>query len=56
MTPEPFSPKKKRLFLAVFLSALALVCFKLALSAQPKGGLKVLLFVNSLVINDLSLR
>lgn len=47
---------KQLLFFAVLISAVVLFTYKSSLARKQKSTTKILLFINSLVINDLSLR
>lgn len=47
---------KQLLFFAVLISGVILFVYKSSLARKQKSLTKVLLFVNSLIINDLSLR
>jgi hypothetical protein len=48
--------RKLRLGLAVLLTFLAVVVFKFLFTNNQKSTIKILVFTNSLIINDLSLR
>ena len=47
---------QKRLLVAVLFTAILVILFKMIICDKAKSITKILLFINSLVINDLSLR
>eukprot|EP00347_Sterkiella_histriomuscorum_P015418 403357098 len=53
---QQITPLKKRLLLAVVLTAVAVILYKIVVQQKARTTLKILLFINSLMINDLSLR